>query len=65
MNLQEGLKKIEEHPDIPLFIFGLIAEDGNYRLDAAACLSQADLEKERERFMACRIWKMEEIKKQK
>lgn len=61
MTLAEATDKVINHPPIKYLIFGVIPNDGEFRLDCAACISEKDLEKEKKKFLTARTFKMEEV----
>lgn len=62
MTLEEATNRIVKHPPIKYLVFGVVPNDGNFRLDCAACISEADLQKEKEKFLTVRTFEVREIK---
>lgn len=62
MNLEKATEKLNNHPEIKGVIFGIIADDSDFRLDAACYVSEKDFEKEKEKFIKFRRFVLNEIK---
>lgn len=60
MNMEDATKKLLEHPPVKYLIFGIRPDDGNFRLDAAACISEEDFEKEKQKFLKFRKFELRE-----
>ena len=61
MTLEEATDKVLNHPELKYLIFGVVPNDGEFRLDAAACVSEKDLENEKKKFLTVRIWELKEV----
>ena len=64
MKQEEAEKKLDNHPKIEYFIFGITPDDGNFRLDAAACISREDARNESKKFIKFNLYKLELDKNQ-
>lgn len=62
MNLEKATEKLINHPEIKGLIFGVIAEDGDFRLDVFAYVSEKDFDKGKEKFIKYRKFVLKEIK---
>jgi len=62
MNLEKATEKLINHPEIKGVIFGIIPNDGNFRLDAACYISEKDFDKEKEKFIRFRKFVFKETK---
>jgi hypothetical protein len=60
MNIEDATRKLIEHPQVKYFILGIVPDDGNFRLDAAACISEQDFDKEKQKFLKFRTFIMKE-----
>lgn len=61
MKLEEATDKVINHPPLKYLIFGVRPNDSEFRLEAVACVSDADLLKEKKKFLTVRIWELKEI----
>jgi len=61
MNQEDATKRLVEHPPLKYFIFGIKPDDGNFRIDACACISEEDFNKEKEKFLKYRKFEMREV----
>lgn len=62
MNLEIATEKLINHPDIKGLVLGIIAEDGDFRIDCAAYINESDFDKEKEKFIKFRKFILKEIK---
>lgn len=62
MNLETATQKLINHPEIKGLIFGIIAEDGDFRMDCFAYVSEKDFEKGKEKFIKFRRFGLKEMK---
>lgn len=53
-------EKLMNHPKIRGVILGIIAEDGEFRMDAAAYISEEDFKKESGKFIKFRNFVLKE-----
>lgn len=60
MNLEIAMEKLTSHPEIKGLIFGIIADDGSFRLDCAAYIDEKDFKKEASRFIKFRKFVLKE-----
>jgi len=60
MNIEDATKKLIEHPPVKFFILGIVPDDGNFRIDGAACISEQDFEREKQKFLKFRTFLMKE-----
>lgn len=61
MKLEEATDKVINHPELKYLIFGVIPNDGMFRLDACVCVSEKDKEKELKKFLTVRVFELKEI----
>ena len=62
MNLETAIDKLVKHPEIKGVVFGVVPDDGNFRLDAFCYISEKDFEKSVEPFMKYRKFVLKEVK---
>ena len=62
MKQEEAEKRLAAHSEITYLILGIRSEDGNFRFDCAACISEDDYRKEVKKFHQHRLFTVKEIK---
>lgn len=60
MRQEEAEKKLSEHLPIHHLIFGIVARDGEFFFDCAACVNDDDLKKEARKFFKYRTFTVKE-----